>query len=246
MTTVMAVAFEERLAVKNLVQSQEQHHVALTRVFANIVWPRASAFIRSSSTLDAGALQAHPETAHLNRTIQELLAGSHVLKVKIYDFGGRTAFSTETKQIGEDKSDNAGFLTARGGVPASELVHRNQFSAFEKTVANVDLIQSYIPMHAGNSSEVEAVFEIYSDISPLLKHIHETRSVVALRVSAILLALYLILFVIVRHADSVIKRQHLRLHQDQQRLREASDEIMRSEQFYRALIDGSSDAVLVL
>ncbi len=244
--TAIVAAIDERLAIDNLVRAQEQHHVALTRVSANIVWPRFSAFIRSSSALDADALRSHPETAHLNRMLQEELSGTRVLKIKIYDLSGRTAFSTEAKQIGEDKSKNAGFLFARGGTPASELTHRNQFSAFEQTVENVDVVQSYIPMHPAGTGGVEAVFEIYSDISPLLQRIRETRNAVVLRVSAVLLGLYLVLFLIVKHADSVIKQQHLQLRQDQQRLREARDEITRSEQFYRALIDGSSDAVLVL
>jgi diguanylate cyclase (GGDEF)-like protein/PAS domain S-box-containing protein len=105
-----------------------------------------------------------------------------------------------------------------------------------------------VPLHRdnGNSSEVEAVFEIYSDISQLLAHVRETRDTVALQVTAVLLALYLALFFIVRHADGVIKAQELQRRRDEESLHAARQEVIRSEQFHRTLIEHSSDAVLLL
>lgn len=62
------------------------------------------------------------------------MRGVEVLKVKIYDLSGLTAFSTEAAQIGDDKSGNAGFLSARRGHVVSELSHRDTFSAFEQEI----------------------------------------------------------------------------------------------------------------
>ncbi len=244
--TAALTALHERLAVRDLIDAQEQHHVVLTRVAANILWPQFSPFVRSSTALDNNALKSHPEIERLHRAVLQELTGTRVLKIKIYDLSGRTVFSTEAKQIGEDKSKNAGFLSAREGKPASELTHRNQFSAFEQSVENIDVVSSYIPIYRKDSSEVEEVFEIYSDISSLLQRIQETRNTVILQVTAVLLGLYLALFFIVRHADSVIKRQVLQRQKDEESLRNARSEIVRSEEFHRALIERSSDAVVVL
>ena len=242
-TVTLTLAYE-RMAERDLLEAQEHHHVTLTRVAANTLWPRFAGFVRESAALDAPSLRSRPETAQLHDAVVQELAGTPVLKVKIYDLSGRTAFSTEAKQIGENKSENAGFLAARAGTPASELTRRNQFSAFEQTVENVAVVSSYIPIRADGS--VVAVFEIYSDISLLLSRIRETRNTVIALVTAVLLALYAALYFIIRHADHMIRRQELQRQRDEESLREARREIARSEEFHRALVERSSDAVLLL
>lgn len=248
--TVVLTALQQRLAERDLIQAQEHHHIVLTRSVAHGHWGEFSDFFRIASSLDAAAMQQHPEYIRLLKQVQQEFFGTQVLKIKIYDAQGRTVFSTDPSQLGEDKSNNAGFLSARNNVPASELTHRNQFSAFEQTVEDIDVVSSYVPLHRdngkGGSSEVEAVFEIYSDISQLLAHVRETRNAVALRVTGVLLLLYLALFFIVRHADGVIKAQELQRQRDEESLRAAREEVLRSEQFHRALIEHSSDAVLLL
>ena len=243
--TVALTVAQERLAERDLIRAQEHHHVTLTQMAANTLWPRFAAFVGSSAALDGGALKSQPEIGQLHEAVFKELAGTAVLKVKLYDLAGRTVFSTEAKQIGEDKSKNAGFLSARAGTSASELTHRNQFSAFEQTVENIDVVSSYVPIKGAGGS-VTAVFEIYSDISPLLSRIRETRNTVIVLVTAVLLALYAALYFIVRHADQMIRRQELQRRQDEERLSEARGEIARSEEFHRALVERSSDAVVVL
>lgn len=244
--TVVLTALQQRLAERDLIRAQEHHHTVLTRSVAHGHWGEFSDFFRIAADLDAAAMQKHPEYIRLLKQVQQEFLGTQVLKIKIYDARGRTVFSTDPKQLGEDKSGNAGFLSARANVPASELTHRNQFSAFEQVVEDVDVVSSYVPLHRDNSRDVEAVFEIYSDISQLLAHVRETRNAVALRVTGVLLLLYLALFFIVRHADGVIKAQELQRQRDEESLRAAREEVLRSEQFHRALIEHSSDAVLLL
>src|SRR3972149_4856989 len=98
------------------------------------------------------------------------MQGLSVIKVKIYNLEGMTVFSTQESQIGEDKSENAGFLAALNGGFASELTHRDTFSAFEGEIEDRDVISSYVPIQRGDAS-VEGVFEIYDDVTPLLENI---------------------------------------------------------------------------
>lgn len=246
LATAALTALQQRLAEKDLIRGQEYHHVVLTQSMAHGHWSEFSALFASAKTINDAGLQSHPEVARLRELVLREFTGTQVIKVKIYDRDGRTVFSTEARQIGEDKSANAGFRAALGGVPASELTHRNEFSAFEQKVENIDVVSSYVPVRQKDRSEVEAVFEIYSDISPLLARVRETRNAVALQVSAVLLGLYLVLFFVVRHADAVIRTQELQRRRDEESLLAARQELARSEQFHRALIEHASDAVLLL
>ena len=193
-------------ATNNLMGSAEENHIILTRVFANSLWPMYADFANDSEGLSVDELLAHPETAKLYAAVASQTRNTSVIKVKIYNLAGLTIFSTEESQIGEDKQDNAGFIMASEGKVASELSHRDAFSAFEQVISDRDVLSSYIPIQRDNGV-IEGVFEIYSDITPLLQDVHETRITVIGGVAGALSLLYLTLFVIVRHADRILHSQ---------------------------------------
>lgn len=172
----------------------ERNNVALTQAFSNAIWPRYAAFIKSAHTLDADTLRAHPTTARLREDTIRQMSGLAVLKVKIYDLSGLTAFSTEAAQIGDDKSANAGFISARRGHIVSELSHRDTFSAFEQEISDRDVLASYIPIksNAGADTRIEGVFEIYYDLTELLARVNRSSRIQALIVFLCLAALYLL------------------------------------------------------
>ena len=130
-------------------------------------------------------------------------------------------FSTEPKQIGEDKSSNPGFQGARCGSVTSELTHRDEFSAFDRVIENADLLSTYIPVRRTTDGAVGAVFEVYDDVTPFLARIERTQWMVVLGVFSILCVLYGVLFVIVRHADGVIQRQYRQRDAAERALRRA-------------------------
>ena len=90
---------------------------------------------------------------------------------KQLDWDGLTVFSSQASQIGADKSNNLGFLaSARNGKPASKLVHKGEFSAFDGGVFDRDRVESYRPIRRGDG-RIEGVFELYSDVTPLMAKI---------------------------------------------------------------------------
>ena len=181
----------------SLVAAHEAGHVALARVFANALWtshlaqlvaqaqsfpvttcrvpidaPAASvAQAQAACTAKARAqVTSLPAFAGVDAPVRALMRSTTVYKIKVYDLRGLTVYSSELAQVGEGKADNKGWQAAAAGRTASELVHRNQFSAFEGVVKDRDLIQSYIPATTAGG-RIAGVFEIYSDVTPLLQQV---------------------------------------------------------------------------
>ena len=151
------IAQQQAAARRNLLTEHEAGHLTLARVLANATWERHFA-------------RPPYDIARADAAVNALMRGTAVFKVKVYDLKGMTVYSSERAQIGEDKSGNVGWAAAVRGRPATELVHRDRFSAFEGEVENRDLVQSYIPV-VGADGKVMGVFEIYSDVTALLAKI---------------------------------------------------------------------------
>ena len=230
--TVVLVMLYRHNAVSNLVEIAETQNVALGRSFANTIWPRFSAYVTGVSGLDGDALRARPETRQIHEALKKIAAGLPVLQVKIYNLDGLTVFSSEASQIGADKSNNPGFFAAAGdGRPASKLVHKDKFSAFSGEASDLDLVESYLPIRRGDGP-VEAVFELYSDVTPLIAKIERFTPRLAAGLLLVFGLLYAVLFLIVRRADRILKRQYVDALRGEQALRE-------SEERFRAIVDNS-------
>lgn len=192
-------------------------------------------------------IRALPEFAYLNEKVFRSMHRSSVFKIKVYDPRGLTIYSSEHAQVGDDKIANAGFLGAMVGKRASELTHRDKFSAFEGQVENRDLISSYLPLFGQDGDTIVGVFEVYSDVTPFLARINETQT--ATRATAtenlrridessvrsqalisgsvnrlvglligLLGLLFVVLFLIVRRADGLLKQHEAERERTMQQL----------------------------
>ena len=192
-------------------------------------------------------IAAIPGYDALNAKVFDSMKKSTVFKVKVFDLRGITVYSSERAQVGEDKAFNAGWKSAMAGKPASELTHRDKFSAFEGVVEKRDLISSYLPVLAPGGTNIVGVFEVYSDVTPFLSQIKATSAQIAqtaatnqinvakmsdasqsriadmsrnsmLTIGVLLLALFAALFFIVRRADKLIREQGAERERVQQHL----------------------------
>ena len=194
------------LSIDSLVRTQEDANVNITLIFANELWAKDfGPFVRAMTGRSAAEIRAAPQIPALHAKVLALMRGSSVFKVKVYDLKGMTLYSTELRQIGEDKSNNAGVIAAAQGRTLSEHVHRNTFSALEREELDRDLIQSYIPAY--EEGRISGVFEVYSDATPSLREIGRKLWLIGGTVVGLLAVLYGALFLVVNRAQGIMRRQ---------------------------------------
>lgn len=205
-TSLLLAIVHERQEQESITLMGEQHNITLTKTFRNFLWQRFAPLVEASSGQDAAALQSNPELPALREAVVALMRDTQVVKVKVYNLDGMTVFSTDLRQIGESKADNAGFVGATEGRSMTVLVHKDSFDAFEGVIEDRDLISSYLPIR-DDSGRVDAVFELYRDVTPLVAHMHEAAQMVLSTVVVTMSLLGLMLFVIIWRAQKILDRQ---------------------------------------
>jgi diguanylate cyclase (GGDEF)-like protein len=205
LVTIALGIFYKTVAVRSLIVHETLSNVSLTQSISNTLWPAYADFVSRAATIPPPELGRQPEISRLQEDVLQKINGLRVVKIKIYNLDGLTVYSTEPKQIGEDKSRNSAFLKAKAGHTESDLVFRDHFSATEGIIENRNLLSSYVPIRKTPNDPVEGVFEIYSDVTPLVAEIERTEYTVLAGVTVLLFLLYLFLLLIVRRADRIIK-----------------------------------------
>ena len=217
--TVALSWFYRRLAFDALVETETRANVALTKAFANSIWPAYAGFFGQAGRIPAAELPQREEIPRLRRELMLLAQGLDVVKVKVYDASGLTVFSTDARQIGQDKRTNAGFLGARSGTPASELTFRDHFDAWEGEIAERNIIATYVPVRIGEAAPVEAVMEVYSDVTPLVRKLERTQARIVAGVIGALALLYALLLWMSGRSDHVLRQQEAQRIASEERVR---------------------------
>jgi diguanylate cyclase (GGDEF)-like protein len=213
-----------RLVVESLVESETHANVALTRAFANATWPAYARYVGRAGSLPRSALADRPEVDALDRDLLQLANGLNVVKVKIYDLRGLTVFSTDRRQIGENKADNPGFRRARDGYPVSEITYRDSFDAWEGAISERNIIATYVPIHVHDAAPVEGVFEVYTDVTELMGRIQRGQRQI---IGGVVGAMVLVWLVI-----QLMLSDYQRRLTEEERQRKAQEEWMRHQAFH--------------
>ncbi|MEL6248858.1 MAG: ATP-binding protein, partial [Cyanobacteria bacterium J06627_15] len=222
-------------ATRDIVVSTETSNFALTQILSNTLWPSYGPFLSSTQSLTDRALAQSPTIQNLNQEVIDQLAGLPVLKVKIYDLEGRTVYSTDAEQIGDDKSGSSGFLGAKKGQITSQLGHRDTFQAVQDLLENRHLLSSYIPIREnGDRGNIVGVFEVYTDVTPLIGRIQGTQRQILVSSLLILSGLYAALVYFVFQANRLITQQYQQVVESEDRYRQQSAVLENTLQDLRA------------
>ena len=192
-----------QFALSSLVEHETRSNVAITEILSNVVQSRYRDLINTDPIKISEMRGKHPAILRLDAEVKRLMRGSKLIKVKIYDLNGLTIFSTDPSQINQDKSDNAGFLSARGGKTVSHITFRDQFDTFEGKRSNINVVSSYIPIGGRSLEEPEAIFEVYSDVTDLIDQMQSSQWKIIILVLGSVAVFYLLLITNSRRMDRI-------------------------------------------
>lgn len=222
-------------AISDLIAMGERENTALAKSFANSLEAKLYPYINKSTKLDEKQLLAQSDIELLQAEIEKQTRGLPLVKIKVYNLQGTTIFSTDFEQIGQDKSQSQGFLNAVAGKVKTKLYHRDTFKAISGQITDRKLLASYVPILA-DSGEIEGVFELYNDVTPLVQKISKTQFKIIATVTLTLGLLYIILFLLLARANRLLQTQHLALKQSQteykqqaEKLRQALSELKQTQ-----------------
>ena len=225
---IIMTHIHQSVSINSLLQVQNEANIDLARAFSNSIWKKYVNFFDESSNIPKHELINQPEITELEYDLKRQMKGVRVVKIKIYNKNGLTVFSTEASQIGEDKSQNPGFISAMQGKVINEITFRNKFNAFDMVIEDRNLLASYIPVRYGPKNEIVAVFELYSDITTLLNEIDNAELRTVALGSLLMLVLYAFLLIYVRRADFIIQKhekKERRLHNERIKYLSENDQL---------------------
>src|SRR5262245_10248046 len=222
---VVALSLLHRdLVVESLVQSETDANIAFTKTFANAIWPRHAGFVRQAHALPRPTLAARPELAAIEDELRPLVNGLNVVKVKIYDLNGLTVFSTDSRQVGDDKSANPGFRRARDGYAASEITYRDKFDAWEGELSERNIIATYVPINMNQAEPEEGVVEVYRDVTELMARIEREQRRIVVGVLGGMALVWLAVQLVLSH--------YRRRLAEEERQRKAQEEWIRHQAYH--------------
>lgn len=140
-------------------------NATLTQVFVNTLYPQLEGDLGlSTNPQNLKASLSQEAFQRVDQGVRSFMQGTDILKVKLFNLDGVTLYSSDPVQVGEKKSDYPGFRSATRGLAVSEVSFRNEFSGFDGTVFQRDLVSSYIPINDPKGGVI-GVAEIYTDRS---------------------------------------------------------------------------------
>jgi PAS domain S-box-containing protein len=219
---LLSVIYRKQI-INNLLELEEHKHLEMLQLLKND-W-------LGNGEVDLAQL----ELGEVKEEIATNLQGLDVVRVEIFNDQGIHLYSNLEEHNQKDESDDPHLQAALGGEISTKLIPKG--SVEHDKIETQDLIVTYLPI-VGEKGVVGA-FNIYSDATGYLAQLGKAQRGFLLSILLPLLGLYVLVWLLVRYADTVIQRQHQKRREQEETLRE-------SEARVRSLLNAIPDMVFVM
>jgi signal transduction histidine kinase/CheY-like chemotaxis protein len=215
---LMAWHLAARTTKDTVIASAEAANLATTQIFASEVWHELAPLLPPSNA-SVAEVRDNPKLQDIDKRVRLFIRNTDIVKVKIFDLKGLTVYSSETKQIGDDKSSTTGFTSAKAGKAVSELTFRATFKSFDGDVFDRNLVSSYVPVT--KAGQLEGIAEIYTDRTREIAETEDQLQDLLRKIIPIFLLLFVVLLLSFRHSDKMRSRHERSLRELAQENRNA-------------------------
>jgi signal transduction histidine kinase len=224
--------YVRNVAIDDIVDLAERSNVALAQSVLGLVRQDLVDFLQSTKDVKPGVKPggAPGLPSGLDEAINDLMANTSVVRLKIYNAAGVAVFSTQFHQIGEAADKKGGFESALSGRVVSTLAYRDAFNPFDRPGEDDNLIQTYIPVRRSATEPIVGVFVIYGDGNPLVARNERASMQMLAGVGLILGLLYFALLYVARRASGVIAGQQQTIRERTAALEMLSAHMLSSEE----------------
>ncbi len=185
--------------------------------------------------------------------VRTVILGENIVRVKMWSPTGVLLYSDENDLVGQQFPVSHEIEEALGGEVAMEVSNLEGAENVAEWGLYDRLLEVYIPFQPSDSTRVEAVYEIYHDMTAIDQRTSETQTFLWVALSFGFLALYASLFTLVGKASQDLTRQsreNARLYREAtHRLAErkqAEEALRKSEVYFRSLTENALDIITVL
>lgn len=214
--SVVVVTWVYRVvALEDLKQLSEKNTITLSTALSNVVWPQINSMVDSTVS---HKIKEHDHQRHisgvlmiiqtlLDEPIADLIRGTNVIKIKIFNLDGLTVYSTDPEQTGiQMGADYMGSLALKQNTTISTAGFKESIVDFNhNTLEDRFVVSSYLPLNLKGRDQPEGVFEIYYDATEIYQQINESQMTFGTVLFSIISIIYLLLFFFVKRVDKVVK-----------------------------------------
>lgn len=193
----------------------EKSNIILTQTIANVLWPQISGMVKTIE--EQAKMKRHQSVKEsrlvydmidvmLDEPILELVQGTNVLKVKLFDLEGLTLYSTKKSDTGSRKApDYPAIVQASEGFTTTHIkFHESYITLTGEELKQRYVLSSYLPVRNLHSNQVEGIFEIYSDVTDVYTQINKSQLKFAFALACIFFVIFIVLYFVLRYLDRVI------------------------------------------
>ncbi|MDR2186941.1 MAG: EAL domain-containing protein [Azonexus sp.] len=198
-----------QVAERQISDMAERHNIEAARHLSGLLQPPLRQSLLAAPGGDGQSPRQSAKLTAFRQQTRALTENTTIIAVRLYNRGGVVVFDSDPEAAGETRQDSRDFRMALAGRVSSGLKRQTQPAADGES-AEQQVLVSLFPL-SDEAGEVEGVFELAQDVTPLMRELQRSQRWVAISVFTVFALLFFLQYLLVRRAQRILNEQEGRL-----------------------------------